>query len=174
MLITNHKAVTVEYTLSDDAGEVLDTSKGREPLTYIHGTGGIIPGFESALEGKSTADHVSFVLAPVDGYGERREDLIFSLPKERFGEIPDLREGLQFAVNGPHGAMVMTVVSVGEKEVTLDGNHPLAGNNLHFDVEVLEVRDASEEEIQETLKETGCGCMGGSPAEGGCSGCSDG
>jgi FKBP-type peptidyl-prolyl cis-trans isomerase SlyD len=174
MKISEHKAVTVEYTLSDDAGTVLDTSKGREPLSYIHGTGGIIPGFEAALEGKSTADHVSFTLAPVEGYGERNDELIFSLPRERFSEIDDLREGLQFAVNGPQGGMVMTVVSVGENEVTLDGNHPLAGCNLHFEVEVLEVRDASEEEIAETLKETGCGCMGGSPPEGGCAGCSDG
>ena len=174
MKISNHKAVTVSYTLSNDSGAVLDSSNGREPLSYIHGTGGIIPGFEAALEGKSASDRVSFILAPVEGYGERNPELVFSLPKERFGEIDDLREGMQFAVNGPQGGMVMTVIEVGEKEVTLDGNHPLAGCNLHFDVEVLEVRDASEEEIAESLKATSCGCMEGSHPEGGCAGCSDG
>ena len=168
MKIAHHKAVTVEYTLSDDAGAVLDTSKGREPLSYIHGTGGIIPGFEAALEGKSATDHVSFTLAPVDGYGERNDELVFSLPRERFSEVDDLREGMQFAVNAPHGGMIMTVVNVGEQEVTLDGNHPLAGCNLHFDVEVLEVRDASAEEIAESTKETECGCAECSPPEGGC------
>ncbi len=172
MIISNHKAVTVEYTLTDDAGIVLDTSKGREPLNYIHGTGGLLPGFESALDGKSAEDSLSFTLEPKDGYGERNPTLIFSLPRERFGEIDDLREGLQFAVNGPSGGMVMTVIKVGEKDVTLDGNHPLAGCTLHFDVKVLEVRDATDEEIQESLSSTGCGCDAG-PSENGCAGCSD-
>ncbi|MDR2017589.1 MAG: peptidylprolyl isomerase [Syntrophobacterales bacterium] len=168
MKISHHKAVTVEYTLLDDDGTVLDTSKGREPLNYIHGAREVLPGFESALEGKCPADRVSFVLTPSEGYGERDEELVFSLPRERFNEIDNLREGMQFAVNGPEGGMVMTVVNMGGNEVTLDGNHPLAGNNLHFEVEVLEVRDASEGEIRESLKETGCGCMVGSPPEGGC------
>jgi FKBP-type peptidyl-prolyl cis-trans isomerase SlyD len=186
MLISHHKTVTVEYTLSDGAGSILDTSKGREPLTYIHGTKSLIPGFEAALEGKSTKDNFSFIIEPKDGYGEYNDSLIFTLPKERFSKIEDLREGLQFAVNGPQGAMVMTVKNIGEKDVTLDGNHPLAGNTLHFQVEVLEVRDATKEEIEKTLHNNGCGCSADSPDDGydcecsipvqsdqGCKGCSD-
>jgi FKBP-type peptidyl-prolyl cis-trans isomerase SlyD len=188
MKISNHKAVTVQYTLTDDAGAILDTSKGREPLSYIHGTGGLLPGFEAALDGKAQEDVISFTLAPQDAYGERNDSLIFSLPRERFAEIEDLKEGLQFAVNGPQGAMVMTVINVGDKDVTLDGNHPLAGNTLHFEVEVLGVREATDEEIQESLADTSCGCAGGpadddngcgcgcasgGPADDGCKGCSD-
>jgi FKBP-type peptidyl-prolyl cis-trans isomerase SlyD len=173
MKISNHKAVTVQYTLTDDSGAIVDTSKGREPLSYIHGTGGLLPGFEAALDGKAQADVVSFTLAPKDGYGERNETLIFSLPKERFAEIEDLQAGLQFAVNGPQGSMVMTVTNVGEKDVTLDGNHPLAGTTLHFEVEVLGVRDATEEEIKESLADTGCGCASESHSSDGCSCCSD-
>jgi FKBP-type peptidyl-prolyl cis-trans isomerase SlyD len=172
MLISHHKTVTVEYTLSDDAGSILDASKGREPLTYIHGTDGLIPGFEAALEGKSPKDSFSFILEPKDGYGEYNDSLIFTLPKERFSEIEDLREGLQFAVNGPHGAMVMTVKNIGDKDVTLDGNHPLAGNTLHFQVEVLEVRDATKEEIEVSLHNTGCGCSADGPDDGCGCGCS--
>jgi FKBP-type peptidyl-prolyl cis-trans isomerase SlyD len=173
MKISNHKFVTVEYTLSDDAGAVLDTSRGREPLTYVHGTGGLISGFETALDGRLAADKFSFVLAPKDGYGERNDSLIFNLPRERFSEVEDLKEGMQFAVNGPHGALVMTVTDAGEKEVTLDGNHPLAGSTLHFDVEVLQVRDATEEEIQESLQNTGCSCAADGTGEDSCKGCSD-
>jgi FKBP-type peptidyl-prolyl cis-trans isomerase SlyD len=170
MKISNHSAVTVQYTLKDDTGTIVDTSKGREPLSYIHGTGGLLPGFEAALDGKAQGDVVSFTLAPKDGYGERNESLIFSLPRERFEGIEDLKEGLQFAVNGPQGAMVMTVTNVGDTDVTLDGNHPLADNTLHFEVEVLEVRDATDEEIQESVAGAGCGCA--SEAHGSDCGCS--
>lgn len=170
MKISNHKSVTVHYTLKDDAGNVVDTSVGRDPLNYIHGTGGVLPGFETALDGKSQSDVISFSLSPQEGYGERNPSLIFKLPREKFADIEDLREGLQFAVNGPQGGMVMTVVKVRDKDVTLDGNHPLAGCALHFEVEVLEVRDATEEEIQESLAQTGCGCASHGEGDDGCSG----
>ncbi|HEY3277613.1 MAG TPA: peptidylprolyl isomerase [Syntrophorhabdaceae bacterium] len=168
MEISNHKAVTVQYTLKDDTGEIVDSSEGREPLFYIHGTDGLLPGFEKALDGKTKGDAISFSLAPKEGYGERNESLIFKLPRERFNDIEDLREGTQFAVNGPQGTMVMTAIEVGDQEVTLDGNHPLAGNTLHFSVEVLDVRDATEEELQESLSNTGCGCASDGPSECGC------
>ena len=175
MKISNHTFVTVSYTLSDDAGIVLDTSNGREPLTYVHGTGGLIGGFEAALDGKSPEDKFSFILSPKEAYGERQESLVFALPKERFAEIENLQIGMQFGVNTPQGAMVMTVTNLGDKEVTLDGNHPLAGSTLHFDVEVLDVRDATEEEIAEALQHTGCGCAEGSHSHGeeNCCGCSE-
>jgi len=80
MIITKDKAVTLEYTLSDENGETLETSKGREPLTYIHGSGGLIKGFETALEGKSPKDAFSFTVKPEEGYGERRQDLVFQAP----------------------------------------------------------------------------------------------
>lgn len=168
MNVSHHKAVTVEYTLSDDAGTILDTSKGREPLSYIHGTGGLLPGFESALEGKSASDRFSFTIGPEEGYGQRNESLVFTVPKERFEEIEGLEEGMHFAVNGPQGGMVMRVTNIAETEVTLDGNHPLAGTTLHFQVEVLDIRDATDEEIQESLADQGCGCDAGSRHAEGC------
>ncbi len=184
MMISHHKTVTVNYTLSDDSGQVLDSSEEGSPLQYVHGTNGIIPDFEAALDGHSAADSFSFMVEPKDGYGEYDESLVFVVPREKFAEVDNLQEGMQFAVNGPHGGVVMTVTGIGEKEVTLDGNHPLAGRPLHFKVEVLEVRDATAEEIQESLsnrgcgcteshdEDCGCGCSGPTPGSSGCSGCS--
>jgi FKBP-type peptidyl-prolyl cis-trans isomerase SlyD len=184
MKISHHKAVTVNYTLSDDSGQIMDTSEGGAPLFYVHGTNGIIPGFETALDGHSPKDSFSFRVEPKDAYGEYNESLVFALPKERFAEVDNLQEGMQFAVNGPGGGMVMTVTGIGDKDVTLDGNHPLAGSTLNFQVEVLEVRDATPEEIEESLSDKGCGCSAGpeedcgcgcsgpAPDKSGCSGCS--
>lgn len=173
MKVSHHKAVTVQYTLSDETGEILDTSKGREPLTYIHGTGGLLPGFESALEDKSPEEQFSFILEPKDGYGERNESLVFTVPRDRFAEVEDLQKGMHFSVNGPEGGLVMTVTGIGETDVTLDGNHPLAGATLHFQVEVVEVRDATDEEIQESIAEAGCGCGAESHAGCSCDECSE-
>ena len=146
MVIEDRKVVTLDYTLTDQSGEVLDTSKGDEPLIYLHGSGNIIPGLERALLGKSLGAALQVTVQPADGYGDRDESLMQQIPKDRFdGE--DLEVGMQFQANGPEGPVLLTVVDVGDESVTVDANHPLAGRVLAFDVTVLDVRDATLEEL---------------------------
>jgi len=146
MVIEDRKVVTLDYTLTDQSGEVLDTSKGDEPLIYLHGSGNIIPGLERALLGKSQGAALQVTVQPADGYGDRDESLMQQIPKDRFdGE--DLEVGMQFQANGPEGPVLLTVVDVGDESVTVDANHPLAGRVLAFDVTVLDVRDATLEEL---------------------------
>ncbi len=172
MQITKHKAVTVEYTLKNEGGQVLDTSADRAPLTYIQGTGNMISGFETALEGKQKGEKFSFDVAPADAYGEHDQSLLFSVPKDKFQGAPDLEVGMRFQVQTPEGTMVMSVDRLDGDSVILDGNHPLAGNTLHFDVEVLGVRDATDQEISEAENPShGCGscsCDDSGPHESGC------
>ncbi len=163
MIIAKDTAVTLEYTLSDESGETLESSKGREPLTYIHGSGGLIKGFETALEGRSPKDSFSFTVTPEDGYGERRQELLFQAPKEQFDSVPDLVVGMPLRVQTPNGAMVVTVAGIEDDKVLLDGNHPLAGKALTFAVEVLDVRAATEDELEEARQPSeGCGDSCGS------------
>jgi len=174
MEIAKQKAVTVEYTLKNDAGEVLDTSGNHGPLTYIQGVGNMIPGFESALEGKKSGDKFSFNVSPADGYGEKDASLVFAVPKERFQGVQDLGKGMRFEVQTPNGTVIMAVDRVEQDSVVLDGNHPLAGNALHFDVEVLEVRDATDEELEQAQRGgqgCGCSCDDSGCDDSGCGGC---
>ena len=158
MIIAKDKAVTLEYTLSDERGETIESSKGRAPLTYVHGSGGLIKGFETALEGRSAKESFSFIVKPEDGYGDRRENLLFQAPKEQFSGIPELAVGMPLRVQTSNGAMVVTIAGIEEDKVLLDGNHPLAGKALTFVVEVLDVRDATAEELEEASQpEEGCG-----------------
>ncbi len=175
MQISKHKAVTVEYTLKNEEGQVLDTSVERAPLTYVQGVGSMINGFETALEGKQTGDKFSFDVAPADGYGEKDTSLLFSVPKDRFQGTPELEVGMRFQVQTPNGSMVMAVDRIEDDSVVLDGNHPLAGNKLHFDVEVVGVRDATDEELSEAQNPShgcGCSCDDSSHTETGCGGSS--
>ena len=137
----------MHYTLTSDKGEVLDSSSGGEPLTYIHGLGHIIPGLETQVEGKTTGDKVQAVVAPADAYGERNDQMVNSMPKSEFPNPDELAVGMQFQVDTDQGPLVLTVLEVKDTEVVLDGNHPLAGFTLHFDVEITDVRDATKEEL---------------------------
>ncbi len=157
MRIEADRVVTVAYTLTNEKGEVLDTSKGREPLTYIQGTG-MIEGFQTALEGKSPKDAFSFTVKPEEGYGERRPELLFQVDKEQLREIPEIAVGVPLRVRTPDGTMVAIVAEIGDEKVTLDGNHPLSGMTLTFDVEVIDVREATGEELARAKQEEGCGC----------------
>jgi FKBP-type peptidyl-prolyl cis-trans isomerase SlyD len=145
--IANQTVVTIDYTLTDDQGEVLDSSKGEEPLVYVHGSGSIIPGLENALAGKSAGDALKVTIPPVDGYGERDEELVQPVPRNRFpgGSI---EVGMRFHAQGSDGSQVVTVVAIDDANVTVDANHPLAGMTLAFDVKVLEVRDATADELE--------------------------
>jgi len=147
MQITKDTVVEIDYTLKDDAGTVIDSSEGREPLSYLHGNSGIIPGLERELEGKQAGDELKVSVAPEDGYGQRNESLRQEVPKEQFAEIENLQPGMQLQVQSSAGPMVITVTEIKDDVVVIDGNHPLAGVNLNFAVTVRDVREASQEEL---------------------------
>jgi len=147
MQIGKHKVVSIDYTLTNNDGEVLDTSKGHEPLAYLHGTGFMIPGLENALEGKSAGDSLSVIVEPGDGYGERDEELVKVVERAMFGDIKQLEAGMQFQADTDDGIEVVTVTAIEGDKVTVDGNHPLADTTLNFEVRVVGVRKASQEEI---------------------------
>ena len=160
MQIGKDSVVSINYTLKDDSGEVLDTSDGREPLDYIHGSGQIIPGLENALEGKSQGEELSVVIEAENGYGTRDESLVHEVPKSEFETPDEIEVGMQFRVGDEGGTLIMVVAGIGDEIVTLDGNHPLAGVTLSFDVSIADVREATEEEIKAShhVHGSGCGC----------------
>ena len=143
MQITKHKVASIHYTLTDNDGKVLDSSVGREPLTYIQGIGNLIPGMENGLEGKSKGDKFNIKVSPEEGYGVKDEALTQNVPRSAFGN-QDIKVGMQFQTEQ---GSVVTVSKVGLSDITVDANHPLAGVELNFDVEVLEIRSATEEEL---------------------------
>ena len=150
MRAEKNKAVSIDYTLTDDSGKVIDTSKGDggRPLTYLHGAGNIVPGLERALEGKSAGESVQVSVPPDQGYGPKDPRQVQAVPRRAFGGVTDIKPGMQFDARGPGGqSQVVTVVKVDADNVTVDANHPLAGETLNFDVTVVDVRDATQEEI---------------------------
>ncbi len=147
MQIAKDAVVTIHYTLKNDAGETLDSSAGGEPLAYLQGNGNLIPGLENALEGKAAGDKLSVKILPGEGYGEHDQALVQQVPRSAFQGIANVEVGMQFQVQSNVGPRAVTVTQVAGDMVTVDGNHPLAGQNLNFDVEVAEVRAATEEEL---------------------------
>lgn len=148
MLIAQNSVVAFHYTLTNDTGEVLDSSEGREPLTYLHGAGNIIPGLEKELEGRQAGDKLSAVVEPGEGYGEKQEQLVQEVPRDAFQGVEGIEPGMQFQAQTQGGPLMVTVTSVEGDTVTVDGNHPLAGQILNFAVEIASVREASEEELE--------------------------
>jgi FKBP-type peptidyl-prolyl cis-trans isomerase SlyD len=147
MQVAKNKVVTIDYTLKDDQGNVLDTSAGSDPLAYIQGMRNIIVGLENALEGKSTGDKVNVVVPPEEGYGPVNEQLRGQVDRSAFEGADDVKVGMRFHAQTEHGTEIITVIAVDGDKVTIDANHPLAGQDLHFDVEIVDVRDATEDEI---------------------------
>lgn len=147
MQIAKHTVVSIHYTLRDDQGAVLDSSDGKDPLLYIQGIGNLIPGMEEGLEGKRKGDKLEIKVSPEKGYGERNDTLIQKVPRSAFGD-QDVRPGMQFQAQTNSGAQVVTITEVGLENVTVDGNHPLAGVALNFQVEVMDVRSATAEELE--------------------------
>lgn len=155
MVIAEQKVVSIHYTLKNDDGEILDASAEDNPLKYIHGTGSIIPGLEKKLTGKSAGDKLSVSVGPSEAYGERSETLVQQLPREVFQGVDEIEKGMQFQAQSASGATLITVTEVEGDQVTVDGNHPLAGETLNFDVEVESVRDATAEELDHGHVHTG-------------------
>ena len=148
MEITDARVASIHYTLTDDAGEVIDKSPKSQPLRYFHGAGNIVPGLERALSGKQPGDSLQVDVEPEAGYGPRNEDLIKVVPRTMFKGIDRVEPGMQFRAESQSGPLLVTVVETGDEQVKIDGNHPLAGQTLHFDVTVDAVREASEVEKQ--------------------------
>lgn len=147
MQISNDLVGSIHYTLKNAEGEVLDSSEGQEPLEYVHGKGNIVIGLEKALEGKSVGDKLSVVVAPEDGYGEYDETLIQELSKDMFGGVEEIEVGMEFHAQTQDGMQVIEVTKVEGDTVTVNGNHPMAGQSLHFDVEIANIREATEDEL---------------------------
>ncbi|SDI71203.1 FKBP-type peptidyl-prolyl cis-trans isomerase [Billgrantia gudaonensis] len=148
MQIAQNSVVAFHYTLTNDAGEVLDSSEGRDPLTYLHGAGNIIPGLEKELEGREAGDKLNVAVTPEEGYGEVQPQLVQEVPRDAFQGVEAVEPGMQFQAQTQGGPLMVTVTQVEGDTVTVDGNHPLAGQKLNFDVEIADVREASQEEVE--------------------------
>jgi FKBP-type peptidyl-prolyl cis-trans isomerase SlyD len=147
MNITQDQVVSIRYILRDDAGEVIDRSADGEPLAYLHGHGNLIPGLERELAGKSVGDKLQVKIPPADGYGEHDGALVQRVPRRALKGVANVRVGMRLHAHTAEGPRAVTVTQVSGDMVTLDGNHPLAGKSLNFEVEVTEVRAATAEEL---------------------------
>lgn len=145
---TENPVVSIHYTLTNKAGEKLDSSIGAEPLSYLHGAGNIIPGLEKALSDSSVGDKLTVTIEAVDAYGERNEEQIQTVSKEMFQGIDNIEAGMQFQADSSNGPAIVTIAKVEGDNITIDGNHPLAGEQLTFEVEVVDIRSATETEIE--------------------------
>jgi FKBP-type peptidyl-prolyl cis-trans isomerase SlyD len=139
--------VSFHYTLTDEQGTVIDKSEDQ-PLVYLHGASNIIPGLENALVGKVVGDKLTVTVQPADGYGEYQPEMVQDVPRNLFQGVDNIEVGMQFQAQADDGMQVVTVKDVTDEVVIVDGNHPLAGQTLNFDVEIVEIRDASAEELQ--------------------------
>lgn len=148
LLIGDKLVVTIHYTLTDNTGDTLDSSEGAEPLAYLHGAGNLIPGLEKALVGKTAGATLQATIAPEEAYGEIHAELIETVPPEAFEGVDKIEPGMAFEAQGSDGqARRIVVREVSDEGIIIDGNHPLAGVELNFDVQVVDVREATEEEI---------------------------
>ena len=166
MNIAQDKVASLSYTLKNEKGEVLDTADTNQPFLYLHGAGGIIKGLESALLDKKLGDSFEITVAPEEAYGAHDEKMIEAVPRKMFEGIPDeeMVAGAQFHAETGQGNQVITIASIDGDIVNIDGNHPLAGQTLHFDVAVLDVRDATQEELDHGHPHAPGGC-GSAPVE---------
>lgn len=147
MTVEDGKVVSISYTLQDDAGEVLDSSEGKDDLDYLHGHQNIVAGLEEALEGKSIGDSVKVSVPPEKGYGIREDDALMEVPRDNMPD-EELELGTQFSAQDKDGNQkIVTLVEIEEETVKLDANHPLAGETLHFDATVNAIRDALQVEL---------------------------
>lgn len=150
MTVEHNKTVLIDYTLTDENGSIIDTTKEQQPLSYVHGAGQLIPGLEKALEGKTAGNQIEVAIVPADAYGEYNQELFQEVPRSEFKGIDKIDVGMQFQTHNPQGhSQIVTVSKVTDEMVTIDSNHPLAGKTLHFDVTVVDVQETQAH---------GCGC----------------
>ncbi|WP_323843917.1 peptidylprolyl isomerase [Microbulbifer magnicolonia] len=148
MKIANHSVVEIHYTLKDADGTVIDSSAGGEPLKFLQGVGNIIPGLEKEMLEKAPGDKFTAVIQPEEAYGLQNPELIQTLPSSAFGGVDKLEVGMAFHAQSNEGHPIQVeIIDIDGDDVTINGNHPLAGVELHFEVEVISVREATPEEI---------------------------
>jgi FKBP-type peptidyl-prolyl cis-trans isomerase SlyD len=155
MKIADKSMVSIEYSLTLDNGEEVDKSEPGQPLEFIFNTGQIIPGLEKEIEGMRAGENTKFTVEPEDGYGQPKEELYRKVPRKEFPD--NVKAGMAFQASGPHGAIPFMIKEVDDDEVTIDLNHPLCGERLHFDVRVVGVREATDEELAAAASAAGCG-----------------
>lgn len=146
MKIAKERVALFHYTLKNDEGEILDSSEGETPMAYLHGELNIVEGLEKAMEGKQAGDKFDVAVEAAEAYGEYDESLVQPIPREQFGEHP-VEVGNQFHADTAIGPRVVTVIAIQDDQVVVDANHSLAGENLNFNIEVVEVREATKEEL---------------------------
>ncbi|MGF1644017.1 MAG: peptidylprolyl isomerase [Thiotrichales bacterium] len=146
MQIVSGKVVTLDYVLKNDSGQELERSTEDNPYVYLHGGDDIIPGLEKALEGRTVGDELEIVVVPEEGYGDYDDTLLQVVPRDMFGDA-EIDVGMMFHAETAHGHQVVVVREVVDDSITVDGNHPMAGQTLHFDVRVQAVRDATDDEM---------------------------
>ncbi|TKB49340.1 peptidylprolyl isomerase [Ferrimonas sediminicola] len=161
MKIAAHTVVTLHYRLRDGEGELIEDSFGGQPMQYLHGANNLIPGLEAQLTDKAAGDKLEASVAPEQAYGPYQEGLKQEVPLAAFGEIEDITPGMRFMAETDQGPAPVVVAEVRDDSVVVDGNHPLAGVTLQFEVEVVEVRAATEEEIAHGHIHAAGGCCGG-------------
>ena len=147
MKISNNSVVIMHYAVSDSEGTLIDSSYDHKPMTIIQGTGYLIPGLEDALIDHQAGDKFEVAVACKEAYGERHDEYVQTVPKELLQGVEELVVGTQLRASTDEGEQTVIVIDINDKEVTVDGNHPLSGLDLSFDVEVLDVRKATEEEL---------------------------
>lgn len=147
MQVANNMAVSIHYTLTNDEGEVIDSSIGSDALVYLHGTGNIISGLERELVGKSVGEQFTVRILAEDAYGEFMPERVQVIPRSMFEGIDHLEVGMQFHADVSAGPGIVAIVDIDGDDITIDGNHPLAGVPLTFDVEIVEIRPATAEEL---------------------------
>jgi FKBP-type peptidyl-prolyl cis-trans isomerase SlyD len=148
MRIADNTAVSIHYTLTNDKGDVLDSSLNQDALVYLHGKGNIISGLEKALSGKTAGEKFNVRIPAKDAYGEFSEEMVQIIPKSMFEGIDSIEVGMQFHADMNYGTGVVTIVKIDGNDITIDGNHPLAGQALTFDIEIVAVRQATNDEVE--------------------------
>jgi FKBP-type peptidyl-prolyl cis-trans isomerase SlyD len=147
MNIADQCVASFHYTLKDSEGELIDSSEGKDPLAYLHGAQNIVVGLEKELTGKVAGDKFSVIVSPDEGYGPQDPNMVQALSRDMFGGVDTIEVGMQFHAQTPNGMQVVEVIEVEGDQVTIDGNHPLAGVELHFEIEITSVRAATDDEL---------------------------
>ncbi|MEM8593829.1 MAG: peptidylprolyl isomerase [Pseudomonadota bacterium] len=148
MKIAKDAVVSMHYTLKNPAGEIVDSSEGQEPLVFLQGHGNIIPGLEAAIEGKAVGDTLDVTIPPAEGYGDRHDELVQKAPLNAFEGIDDLAVGMQLEAMTEQGPVPVHITAIEGDEVTVDGNHQLAGVELNFNIKVENIREATADELE--------------------------